>query len=90
MVLDTVYGVSQAWSSVNPGMLVQSWMKLLPDLEKDDLQGFPNTEISKPEILNIVCAVRFYNTNEDNAEELLYSDVCGLTAYDSQTLSMVL
>jgi hypothetical protein len=45
-VLDVIYGLSQAWSSVNPVTLVQSWRKLLTDLE-NDLQGFPSEEISK-------------------------------------------
>jgi hypothetical protein len=40
MVLDAIYGISQAWSSVNPVMLVQSQRKLLPDIEEEDLQGF--------------------------------------------------
>jgi hypothetical protein len=42
MVLDAVYRVSRARYSVNPVMLVYSWRKLLPDLEKDDMQGFLN------------------------------------------------
>jgi hypothetical protein len=42
MVLDATYGISQAWSSVNPVMLVRLWRKLLPDLEEDDLQSVPN------------------------------------------------
>jgi hypothetical protein len=58
MVLDPIYGVSWAWSSMNPVMLVQSWRKLLADLEEDDLHGFPNEEISKYKILDIVCAIR--------------------------------
>jgi hypothetical protein len=37
-------------------MLVQLWRKRLPDLE-DDLQGFPNEEFSKSEILNMACAI---------------------------------
>jgi hypothetical protein len=45
-VLDTIYGVAQAWSSVNP------------DLEHDDLRGFPNEEISKSEILDMVYAMK--------------------------------
>jgi hypothetical protein len=44
MVLDAIYGVSQAWSSMNPVMVVQSRWKLLPDLEEDDLLGFSNKE----------------------------------------------
>jgi hypothetical protein len=32
-------------------MLVWSWRELLPDLEENDLQGFPNEEISKPKFL---------------------------------------
>jgi hypothetical protein len=30
------------------------WRKLVPDLEDDDLQGFPSEEISKSEILGMV------------------------------------
>jgi hypothetical protein len=52
-VLGTIYGLSRAWSSMNPVMLVQSWRKLLPDLE-DDMHSFPNEEISKSEILDMV------------------------------------
>jgi hypothetical protein len=37
------YGISQAWSPVNPAMLIRSWRKLLSDLE-DDLQGFSDKE----------------------------------------------
>jgi hypothetical protein len=33
-------------------MLVQSWKNLLPDLKDEDLQGFPNKEISISEILD--------------------------------------
>jgi hypothetical protein len=45
--------------------MVRSWRKLLPDLEDDDLQGFPDEEISKSEILDTVCAVRsFGNVDE--------------------------
>jgi hypothetical protein len=41
------------------------------------LQGFPNEEISKSKILDMVCAVRsFENSNEDNVEEWLQSDAC--------------
>jgi hypothetical protein len=53
-MLDALYGISWARSSVNPVMLVQSWKKLLPDLEDDDLQGVPNKEVSKSKILNMV------------------------------------
>jgi hypothetical protein len=56
MVLDAIHGISWVWSSVNPATLVQSWRKLVPDLEEDDLQGFPKEEISKSEILDMVCA----------------------------------
>jgi hypothetical protein len=54
---------------VNPVTLVQSWRKLLPDLEDDDLQGFPNEEINKFKILDMVCAMRSSeNTDKDNVE----------------------
>jgi hypothetical protein len=53
---------------MNPVTLVWSWRKLLPDL--DDLQSFPNEEISKSEILDMVCAMKsFENIDEDNVEE---------------------
>jgi hypothetical protein len=59
---------------VNPVTLAQSWRKLLPDLE-DNFQGFPNKDINKSEILDMVCAVRsFENVNKDNVEEWLQSD----------------
>jgi hypothetical protein len=45
---------------VNPGMLVRARKKLLPDLENEDMQGFPNKEISKSEILDMVCATRSF------------------------------
>jgi hypothetical protein len=66
MVLDAIYGVSWAWSSMNPVMLVPFWRKLLPDVKEDDLQGFPSEEISKSKILDMVCAMRsFENINEE-------------------------
>jgi hypothetical protein len=69
MVLDAIYSISQAWSSVNPVTLVWSWRKLVPDLEEDDLQVFYIEEISKSEILDMVCAMRsFENVEEDNIE----------------------
>jgi hypothetical protein len=41
------------------------------------LQGFPNEEINKSEILDMVWAMRsFENINEDNVKELLQSDSC--------------
>jgi hypothetical protein len=42
MVLDAIYGISQAWSCVNPVMLIGSWRKLVSDLEEADLQVFSN------------------------------------------------
>jgi hypothetical protein len=60
MVLDGIYSVSLAWSSMNPVMLVQSWRKLLPGREEDDLQGFTGEEISKPKIRGMVCAMRIF------------------------------
>jgi hypothetical protein len=68
-VLDAIYGVSHAWSSVNPITLFQLWRKLLPHLEEDDLQGFPDEVISRSEILDMLCAMgSFDNINEDNIE----------------------
>jgi hypothetical protein len=58
IVFDVIYGISWAWSSMNPVTLLLSWRKLVPDLEDDDLQGFRNEEISKSEILDMDCAVR--------------------------------
>jgi hypothetical protein len=46
-------------------MQVSSWRILLPYLE-GDLQGFSNKEISKSEILDMVCAMRsFENINKE-------------------------
>jgi hypothetical protein len=73
MVLDAIYSISWARSSMNWVTLVRSWRKLLTDLEKDDLWGFPNKEISKSKTLDMVCAMRsFENINE----ETLKSDAC--------------
>jgi hypothetical protein len=56
-----------------------SWRNVLPDLKYDDLQGFPIEEISKSEVLDMVCAMRsFENVNEENTEEWLQSDACKL------------
>jgi hypothetical protein len=63
--------VSRAWSSVNPVMLVQLWRKLLPDLDDDDLQGFPNTEISKSKTPDKVCAMR----RSENINERMLKNV---------------
>jgi hypothetical protein len=76
MVLDAIYGASQAWSFVNPITLVQSWRKLLPDLQDDDLQGFPNKENSKSEILDTVYAIRSSKNTDEHNEEWPQSDVC--------------
>jgi hypothetical protein len=89
-----LYAVYLWHSFVNPGTLVRSWRKILPDLEQDDLQGFPNEEISKSKILDMVCAMRsFENINKDNVEELLQSDACEVGFQhmtDRQTLSKLL
>ena len=37
---------------VDPGTLVQKWGKLPPHLEDNDVQGFPNEELSKFKILD--------------------------------------
>jgi hypothetical protein len=69
-VLDAIYGASRTWSSVNAATLVRSRRKLLPDLEEDDLQGFCNEEISKSEILDLMCAMRsFERVDEKNIED---------------------
>jgi hypothetical protein len=57
-------------------MLVQLWRKLLPDLEENHLQGFPNEETSKSKILDMVCAMRSFKNVEDNTEEQLQSEMC--------------
>jgi hypothetical protein len=68
-VLDVIYGVSRASSSLNPVTLVRSWRKLLSDVDRDDLQGFPNEEISMSNILDMVCAVRsFENIDEETSK----------------------
>jgi hypothetical protein len=55
--------VSQTWSAVNPVILVQL---LLTDVDDDNLQGFPNKQISKSKILDMVCTVRnFENINKE-------------------------
>jgi hypothetical protein len=69
MVLDAVYCITWVWS-VNPVMLVRLGRNLIPDLEEDNLQGFPNEEINKSEILDMVCAMRsFENIDKNNIEE---------------------
>jgi hypothetical protein len=53
---------------VSPVILVQSWRKLVPDLEDDYLQGLPNKEISRSET-SMVCATKSSeNINKDNDE----------------------
>jgi hypothetical protein len=60
-------GESWTWSSMNPVMLVPSWKKPVPNLEEDNLQHFPNKEISKSEILDMVCVMRsLKNGDKDN------------------------
>jgi hypothetical protein len=71
--------LSWEWSSGNPVTLVRSWRKLLPDLEDDDLQGFPKEEISKSEILDMVhvCYEKFSKHQRSNdGEWLQQSDAC--------------
>jgi hypothetical protein len=64
---------------MNPLTLVRSWRKHLADLEADDVQGFPNKEISKSETLNMVCAMRsFENINEETLKNG-YSDACEMS-----------
>jgi hypothetical protein len=50
---------------MNPCTLVQKWGKLPPHLEDNDVQGFPNEELSKFKIPDIMlCAVvTFENTD---------------------------
>jgi hypothetical protein len=61
-MLNDIYGISQKWSAANPVILVRSWRKFLSDLEEDDLHVFCNEEISKSEILDVVC---FENIDEE-------------------------
>jgi hypothetical protein len=65
IMLDEIYGISWTLSSTSPVILVQLWRKFLPDL---DLQGFPIEEISKYEILDLVCAVRGSENVYKNSE----------------------
>jgi hypothetical protein len=78
-MLDAIYGLSWAWSSVNPVTLVWWWRRLVPDLGDHDLQDFDNEEISKFKILDVVYAMRsFENIDQDNVEEWLQSVWTGL------------
>jgi hypothetical protein len=64
---------------MNPVTLVRLWSKLLQDLEEDNLQSFLNKEVSKSEILDMVCAMRNpEDADKDNAQDWLQSDVCEL------------
>jgi hypothetical protein len=47
MVLDAIFSIFRAWSAMNLVTLLRSWRTLLPDLDDDDLQGFPNKEINQ-------------------------------------------
>lgn len=68
-LLDAIYSVSQAWSSMDPETLIQSQRNLLPDLE-EDMQVFADEEISKSEILYMVCDMRSAeNIDKGNTEE---------------------
>jgi hypothetical protein len=80
VVLDAVYSISQAWSSVNPVVLVRSRGKLHPGLKDDDMQGFPSEEISKSKTGHMVYAMKsFKNVSKDPTEEWLQSDACDLS-----------
>jgi hypothetical protein len=48
--------------------LVRSWRKLLPDLEEDGLQDFPNEKISKSEIPDMACAMRSFENVKEETE----------------------
>jgi hypothetical protein len=71
-----IYSISWAWCSVNPVTLVLSWKKLLSDV--DDLQGFPNEEISKSVILDMECTMRSFEDIDEDNEEWLQSNACEL------------
>jgi hypothetical protein len=78
-VLDDKHCTFWAWFSVNPAVLVWSWKELLQDLEKEDLQGFPNEKIIMCKFLDMVCAMRSSkNVSEDNVETCLQSDTVEL------------
>jgi hypothetical protein len=55
-------------------MLIHSWRKLLSYLEDDVLQGFSNDEVSRSEILNIVCEMKSFESIDKDNEEYLQSD----------------
>jgi hypothetical protein len=75
---------------VNPVTLIRLWRKLLPDLEDDDLQSFPNEQIGKPKILDMVCAMRnFENIDKGNIEEWLQSDACELGLHYTTDMDIV-
>jgi hypothetical protein len=82
-VCDNDIGVPWAWSSMNPVMLVLFQRKPVPNLDDDDLQGFPNKETSKSEILVMVCTMRgFKNVDTDNVELWLQTDAYELSFQD--------
>jgi hypothetical protein len=51
-------------------------MILLPDAEENDFHGFSTEEISKSEILDILCAVRSFENIRDKFGDWLQFDVC--------------
>jgi hypothetical protein len=57
-VLDAIYSVSWTRSPVKPVMMVSSCGKLTSGLQENDLQGFPNEEVCKSQIIDKVYAMK--------------------------------
>lgn len=75
-ILDAIYGVSLAWSEISPVSFVQSWKKLLPDLDNRQLVlGEEGTDVT--EIVDIMKNIDgFQYVNKENVNEWLKSDLC--------------
>jgi hypothetical protein len=89
IMLDAIYGVSQAWFSVNPVMLVQLWRKLLPDLDEDDLQGFSNKSGSLKFLTCVLWEVLKMLTKIMLKNGYKWCVWTRLSAHDWQTLSVL-
>lgn len=76
-VLDAIHGIFKAWADVKPQTLVRSWRKLLPDLEENDFNGFPDDDSSTTEIMTMVKVLQgFENVDEVNVREWINTDAC--------------
>jgi hypothetical protein len=63
---DAIHEKPQAIYSMSTLTLFQSLKTLLPDLDDDDLHGFPYEAISKSKIVDMMCAMTsFQNINEE-------------------------